>query len=195
MTQSNPIVVVSGLPRSGTSLMMRMLRAGGMPVVTDNGRMSDSDNPKGYFELEAVKQMSRGTEWLADAAGKALKVVSKLLQDLPDTCTYRIIFMCRDYREVIASQNKMLRNRGTSGAGVPDEKLMEIYEKHVARVLQACRGRADMELHTVPYGELVTAPEQPIRQIAEFLAPIRKLDTEAMRTVIDPTLYRNRVGS
>lgn len=114
-----PIVIVSGLPRSGTSMMMKMLEAGGVPIMTDAVRTADIDNPKGYYEYERVKDLEKETDksYIREGRGKALKVISWLLKDLPDDNRYRIIFMRRDLGEVIASQNKMLKHRGEAGAG------------------------------------------------------------------------------
>src|ERR1043165_1737839 len=108
-----PITVVSGLPRSGTSMMMKMLEAGGMSLLVDNLRTADDDNPAGYYEFEPVKKLSQGDfDWLEEAQGKAVKVIAALLADLPSAYTYQIIFMRRDMFEILASQNKMLLNRG-----------------------------------------------------------------------------------
>src|SRR5919108_6386357 len=109
-----PITVVSGLPRSGTSMTMKMLSAGGMDLLTDGERQPDDQNPNGYFELEAVKGLDKGENpaWLADARGKAVKIISFLLTWLPETYDYRVIFMDRDIEEILRSQSKMLVSRG-----------------------------------------------------------------------------------
>ena len=111
--RGEPIVVVSGLPRSGTSMMMKMLEAGGIPPVTDELRTADDDNPKGYYEFERVKQMDKGdTAWVADAQGKVVKVISALLKHLPSSHNYQVIFLRRHMSEILASQRKMLIRRG-----------------------------------------------------------------------------------
>src|ERR1700730_18485992 len=92
---ASEIIIVSGLPRSGTSLMMQMLDRGGVEVVTDNLRTADTDNPKGYYEFEQVKTIKRDTTWLPATRGKAFKMVSQLLYHLPPVETYRVIFMER----------------------------------------------------------------------------------------------------
>src|SRR5262249_30630691 len=102
------IIIVSGLPRSGTSLMMQMLDGGGVPVLTDNIRAADTDNPRGYYEFEPVKATKRDATWLPAARGKAVKMVSQLLYHLPPGETYRVLFLERDLEEVLASQEKML---------------------------------------------------------------------------------------
>src|SRR4026209_2745330 len=93
-----PIVVVSGLPRSGTSMMMQMLQAGGLEILTDAVRTPDGSNPKGYFEFEAVKDLDKGQApaWLAGARGKAVKIVSSLVRWLPESNDYQVIFMQRN---------------------------------------------------------------------------------------------------
>ena len=110
------IIVVSGLPRSGTSLMMQMLAAGGVEVVTDHVRTADTDNPRGYYEFELVKKIKQDASWLPEARGKAVKMVSQLLYDLPAGEKYRIIFLERDLDEVLVSQEKMLERLGRTAA-------------------------------------------------------------------------------
>ena len=130
--QDKPIVVVSGLPRSGTSMMMKMLEVGGIPPVTDNHRMADDDNPKGYYEFERVKKLDKGdTEWLADAPGKVVKVIAALLTYLPPTYNYKVIFMRRLMPEILASQRQMLVRRGEAPNKFKDEDMARIIEKHV----------------------------------------------------------------
>src|ERR1700704_756589 len=109
-----PIVVVSGLPRSGTSMAMKMLQAGGLPLLTDDARPADDSNPDGYFEFELVKQLDKSGDlaWLRNARGKGVKVISWLVTWLPESYDYRVIFMQRDLEEVVASQNAMLLQRG-----------------------------------------------------------------------------------
>src|SRR5438445_11951713 len=117
------ITIVSGLPRSGTSLMMQMLTAGGMPVLTDGERQADTDNPRGYFEWERIKLLPQQPECIAEAEGKAVKVISQLLFALPDGRDYRVIFLQRPLPEVVASQAEMIRRRGTTGAALPATAL------------------------------------------------------------------------
>src|SRR3954466_2905755 len=132
---STPVIVVSGLPRSGTSLMMSMLQAGGVPIVTDAQRTADDDNPKGYFELERVKQLSRGdVAWVESAHGKAVKVISALLEHLPARSSYKILFMRRRLPEVLASQKKMLQRRGDPTESVSDEMMAGLFEKHLQKI-------------------------------------------------------------
>jgi hypothetical protein len=128
------IIVVSGLPRSGTSLMMQMLAAGGLTPVTDGVRPPDEDNLRGYYEVEAVKQIRRNPAWIAQAEGKAIKVVSMLLFDLPLDRQYRIIFITRDMGEVLASQKRMLERRQPGAAGPSDAEMRGHFERHLAKV-------------------------------------------------------------
>ena len=124
-----PIVVVSGLPRSGTSMAMKMLAAGGMPILTDGIRQADESNPRGYYELETVKELhtQQDTAWLADAKGKAVKVVSFLLTWLPEGYNYRVVFMQRDLREVIASETTMLLKRGQQTPKTTEVQTIAVY--------------------------------------------------------------------
>ena len=129
------VTIVSGLPRSGTSMMMKVLEAGGLPVVTDEQRTADEDNPKGYFELERVKQLDKGdTAWVAEAQGKVVKVISALLEYLPPAYTYRVVFIRREMSEILASQKKMLERRGEPTDRISDEELARLFSKHVQKV-------------------------------------------------------------
>ena len=125
------ITIVSGLPRSGTSMMMKMLEAGGMQVLTDHIRTADEDNPKGYYEFERVKQIEHDQAWLPDAQGKVVKMISALLKHLPSSYTYKVIFMRRNIDEILASQKQMLIRRGEPTDVVSDEKLTELFDRHI----------------------------------------------------------------
>jgi hypothetical protein len=187
----DPIVVVSGLPRSGTSMAMRMLQAGGLPTIEDGQRSADVDNPKGYFEDERVMNLAQDADraWLRDARGKAIKVISYLLKELPKSNNYRVILMERDIREVLASQNKMLRRRGEENP-VDDTRMAENYESLVWRVNYLLKRAPHMETLRLHYVEVVREPESASRQIAQFLGG--SLDIEKMTAAVDPSLYRNR---
>ena len=125
--KSQPIVIVSGLPRSGTSMMMKMLEAGGIPLLTDSIRQADEDNPKGYYEFERAKKLPDGdTAWLKEARGKAVKIIAALLMELPQGYTYQVLFMHRNIQEVLASQSKMLARRG-------EEKTVDDYQSYSKR--------------------------------------------------------------
>ena len=186
-----PIVVVSGLPRSGTSMMMKMLEAGGLSVLTDAIRQADIDNPKGYYEYERVKNLEKETDksYVREARGKVLKVISFLLKDLPEDNYYRVIFMRRHLDEVIASQNKMLDRRGEDA--IQDRETMaEAYRNHLAAVKILVRKRPNLEMLEFRYDEAVKNPKEAARSVNAFLGGA--LDERAMAAVIDGELYRNR---
>ena len=185
---SEEIIVVSGLPRSGTSLMMQMLAAGGIEPVTDRQREADADNPRGYFEIEAIKQLKQDASWLADARGKAVKAVSQLLFDLPPTERYRIIFMERDLDEVLTSQETMLVRMGRTAA--PRERMREAFKTHLGKVAAWLERQPNMTTLRVEYAALVTEPLLESQRISVFLG--HQVDAATMAEAVDPTLYRNR---
>jgi hypothetical protein len=182
------IIIVSGLPRSGTSLMMQMLDKGGVEVVTDNLRTADADNPRGYYELEKVKRMKQDASWLPEARGKAIKMVSQLLYDLPPQERYRIIFMERDLDEVLASQEKMLQRLGRPAA--PHDQIKRSFMLHLARLHQWLREQRNLDVLCVRYSELVQGPADEIKRVNQFLGGTANM--AAMVEAVDPTLYRNR---
>jgi hypothetical protein len=184
------IVIVSGLPRSGTSMMMRMLAEGGIPVVTDQVRRPDSDNPNGYFEFETVRQISEGNvSWLAESGGKAVKVISALLEYLPSNYSYKIIFLERELHEILASQRKMLMNRNEKEMG--DEKEIEAQiQKHLSVMKPWLIRQPNIDVLYVNYNRLMTKPGPVCEQITEFLD--LPLNQARMLAVPDKQLYRNR---
>ena len=186
-----PIVVVSGLPRSGTSMLMKMLDAGGLPVVTNGQRKADEDNPKGYFEVERIKSLARESDrsWLAEARGKGIKVISYLLRSLPGQFNYRVIFIRRDVEEVLASQKKMLTRRGETD-DTPPERMRELFEKDVRRAQQLLGHDPQFEVLEVRYTAVLARPHEEARRIAGFVGG--GLDVEAMAAAVNPQLYRNR---
>lgn len=185
------VTVISGLPRSGTSMMMKMVEAGGILPITDHIREADEDNPKGYYEFERVKQLDKGdTAWVKDAEGKAVKVISQLLKHLPNTHQYRIIFMRRNMDEILASQKKMLINRGEDPNQAPDEEISALFEAHLQNVISWMRVQPNVETLFVHYSDILANPEPHVKQINRFLG--NNLDTDAMTTIVDPNLYRNR---
>jgi hypothetical protein len=185
------IIVVSGLPRSGTSMVMSMLEAGGLPILTDHVREADDDNPKGYFEFEKVKDLADTQDklWLRDARGKAVKVISHLLKELPDENFYRIIFARRNLQEIVASQNIML-NRQAEANPVDDAKAIELFRKHLVNVRFLVRRKPNLEMLELAYTEALDEPEKTAERINQFLGG--KLSTRAMSMVVDRRLYRNR---
>lgn len=185
------IVVVSGLPRSGTSMMMKMLEAGGIPPLTDEIRTADKDNPKGYYEFERVKKMDKGdTEWLPQAEGKVVKVISALLTHLPDDYHYKIIFMQRHMPEILASQRKMLVRRGEDAESMDDERMAELFAKHLRAVEQQMAQQENVDVLYVHYSDALQDPQTAAERVVEFLG--KDLDVERMVGVVDPNLYRNR---
>jgi hypothetical protein len=185
------ITVVSGLPRSGTSLMMKMLEAGGLPVMQDGIREADRDNPKGYYEFERVKQMDKGdTAWVAEAQGKVVKIISALLKHMPPEYEYRVIFMRRHMKEILASQRKMLVHRGEDAEKMDDEKMGELFEKHMAQVFAWLGQQPNVRYIQVHYNDLLADPVAYARQVDEFLDG--RLDEQKMIEMVDPKLYRNR---
>jgi len=188
-----PITVVSGLPRSGTSMLMKMLEAGGIPPLTDSIRTADDDNPKGYYEFERVKAMDKGdTDWLSQAQGKAVKVISALLKYLPGEYQYRIIYIHRNMPEILASQRKMLIRRGEDPDKMEDDQMAALFTKHVAQVENWLKEQSNISVLYVHYSEILSNPQPQISRIDEFLGG--NLVTDQMATIVDPTLYRNRQG-
>jgi hypothetical protein len=171
--------------------MMNMLRAGGVPIVTDEQRTADDDNPRGYFELERVKQLAKGdVAWVGEANGRAVKVISALLEHLPPSATYRVLFMQRRLPEVLASQRKMLERRGEPTDTVPDDKMAELFARHLEKVQGWLVQQPNFSVLYVPYHDLAERPASQLDRIVEFLG--LALDREAMLAAVDPALYRNR---
>lgn len=185
------ITVVSGLPRSGTSMMMKMLEAGGIPPVTDNLRTADEDNPKGYYEFERVKQLPKGdVAWLPDAQGKVVKVIAALLPHLPGPYRYRVVFMQREMSEVLASQRQMLIRRGEDPNKIPDDVIAKLFEKHLKQVNDWVAQQSNVERLDVNYNAMLKDPAPYITQINAFLGG--QLNTHKMAEVVDPALHRQR---
>ncbi len=186
-----PIIVVSGLPRSGTSMLMKMLEAGGLPVLTDGIRTADEDNPKGYYEVERVKNLAQEADrtWLAGARGKVVKVISFLLRSLPSQFNYRVVFIRREIEEVLASQKKMLARRGESEETAP-ERMRALFEDDLWRASYQLKHRPEFETMEVHYSAVLAQPLEAARRLSGFLGG--RLDVEAMAAVVDPQLYRNR---
>ncbi len=172
------ITVVSGVPRSGTSLMMQMLTAGGLPVLTDDSRQADTDNPRGYYEWEPIKQLPQRPELVAEAEGKGVKVISSLLMSLPPGYNYRIIFMLRPLAEVIASQAEMIRRRGTTGAQLAPAALAVALEAHLKQVGAWLSMRSELPVLRVDYHRVLREPRAAAEEIQRFLG--LPLDVEAM---------------
>lgn len=184
------ITVVSGLPRSGTSMMMKMLEAGGLPVVTDNQRIADDDNPKGYYEFERVKQLAHDKAWLPEAQGKVVKIISELLKHLPAEHECRIVFMRRKLEETIASQRQMLKRRGQPADALSDIKLLASFQRHLFQLETWLEQQEHLQTLFVDYGEMLAHPVAQIARLNQFLEG--RLDEQEMLRVVDPALYRQR---
>ena len=189
--QSKPVItIVSGLPRSGTSMAMKMLEAGGIPPLTDQIRTADDDNPKGYYEFERAKKLREGdAAWVSQAEGKAVKVIAALLMYMPSGYEYRVLFMRRAMEEILASQAKMLENRGEE-SNVDDDTMAALFAKHVKQVEDWMKSQPNLQYIDVDYNAMLADPETHVKKINKFLGG--DLNEAAMIAVVDPKLYRQR---
>src|SRR6266699_1176399 len=183
------ITIVSGLPRSGTSLMMQMLGAGGMTLLTDFERKADEDNPRGYCEWEPAKLLPKQPGRIDEAEGKAVKVISQLLMSVPPGRDYKLIFMERPLPEVLASQDEMLRRRGTADS-VSHDVMARAFKKHLSEVATWRENRRDVPICRVGYRRVLNDPVSISEEVRSFLGI--ELDVSAMVREVDPSLYRNR---
>ncbi len=190
----DPLIIVSGLPRSGTSMAMKMLDAAGLPLVIDNIREADTDNPKGYYEFERVKDLDKGQDnsWIRDHRGKGIKIISFLLPHLPPGNNYKIVFMGRNIDEILASQNKMLVRRGEPTDTTADENMKKLYSDHLIKVKSMLRYRDEMDSIVIQYNDVLNDPRPQAERMNEFLGG--RYDVERMLSVIDTSLYRNRAS-
>ena len=184
------IAIVSGLPRSGTSLMMQMLVAGGMTALSDGERVADVDNPRGYLEWERIKQLPTDPGCIAEAEGKVVKVISRLLLSLPPGHEYRIVFMQRPLPEVLASQDEMLRHRGTAVPGANPAIMSAAFEKHLREVFAWLDSKPYAKTLRLPYHDVLHDPKDAAGKLVQFLEA--DLNTEVMSQQVDASLYRNR---
>ena len=187
-----PIIVVSGLPRSGTSMAMQMLVAGGIEVVTDGVREAGKDNPKGYFEDERVKELYKNgvdRSWLRGTRGKGIKIISYLLKNLPATNNYKVISMKRDLSEVLESQRKMLGHRGETNE-VDDERMLDNWKNDLWKTNYLLTHAPHIDFIEVEYKAAIAEPLEQGRRVCGFLG--RPLDVKKMAGVVDRDLYRNR---
>jgi hypothetical protein len=189
MSNDNPIVIVSGLPRSGTSLMMQMLQAGGLSLLIDDHRPPDQSNPRGYFEYENVKSLAVDSTWMGEARGKGLKVIAQLTPFLPLGFHYKIIFMNRNLKEIIRSQTAMIESQG--GMAGDGAVLASIYRSQVDAARAMLGQRPQTSLITIEHLELLSASEETVERIATFLER-PDLNKLAMVAAIDRALYRAR---
>jgi hypothetical protein len=184
------ITIVSGLPRSGTSLMMQMLVAGGMEALSDGERAADVDNPRGYLEWERIKTLPKDPACIAEGEGKVVKVISQLLLSLPADHEYRVIFMQRPLPEVLTSQDQMLRRRGTFKEGANQNVISAAFEKHLRDVHAWMDGKPNVKALRIPYHDALTQTREVAEQLAKFLET--PLNIDAMTQQVDGSLYRNR---
>jgi hypothetical protein len=188
---NQPVWIVSGLPRSGTSLMMMMMESAGIPPLTDHQRSADNDNPRGYYEFERVKKLRQGDrDWLPQAEGKVVKVISALLTYLPSDYTYQVLFMQRALPEILASQKKMLINRGEDPDKIDDSAIEQSFKSHLAQIVDWLNNQKNFSAYYVDYNQLLKEPKPEVHQINQFLGG--KLDELRMLAAIDPNLYRQR---
>ena len=191
MENKDYIIVVSGLPRSGTSMMMKMLEAGGQPIMTDNLREADANNPNGYYEFERVKELPNGDSgWLPEAGGKVVKIVTGLIMELPSGYKYRVIFMQRAMKEVLSSQKKMLGRLGKDDDKVEDEKMKKIYQEHLKQVNAWIVKQPNIEVLYVNYNTMLGNPLESLQKVNEFLGG--EMDVNIMAGVVNKELYRER---
>lgn len=191
MENKDYIIVVSGLPRSGTSMMMKMLEAGGLPILTDNLREADANNPKGYYEFERVKELPNGDYgWIPEAGGKVVKIVTGLIMELPSDHKYRVVFMQRAMKEVLASQKKMLGRLGQQDDKIEDDKMKKIYQEHLKQVNAWIAKQPNIEVLYVNYNTMLDNPLESLQKVNEFLGG--GMDVNALAGVVDRELYRER---
>ena len=184
------VIVVSGLPRSGTSMMMKAIHAGGIEPVIDNIRVADEDNPKGYYEFEPVKKTKEDASWLATASGKVVKMVYRLLYDLPADYEYRVVFMQRDLAEVLASQKKMLDRSGKAGGGITDEQMSALFTAELAKCEKWIADQPNFKVLYVGHRDMIHDAANQAKRINEFLGG--NLNEQSIAETVDPALYRNR---
>jgi len=184
------VTLVSGLPRSGTSMMMQMLDAGGLPPLADGARQADEDNPKGYYELEATKKTKDDSSWLVEAGGKAVKAIYRLLYDLPMDREYRVVFMQRDLTEILTSQSIMLDRRGQAGAKLTREQITQAFRRELDRFDDWVQRQDNLSILRVDYNAVIRDPLAQAEKVNAFLGG--DLDVAAMAAAVDPDLYRNR---
>ena len=189
-----PLIIVSGLPRSGTSLMMQMLAAGGLDVVSDAVRKANDSNPKGYFEDERVKGLKSNADksWLNDCRGQAIKIVMPIVTGVPPELPQKIIFMERPAEEVVRSQRSMLKRDGKVGSTTEDDRMSAIYADYQKDFNEAASQNSNIEVLPIRYHDILKDPEAVAREVAAFA--MQQADIQAMVKAVDPKLYRTKSG-
>lgn len=184
------IVIVSGLPRSGTSMMMQMLDKGGLDIFTDGLRTPDENNPKGYYEHELVKSLARNKAWVKEAKGKAVKVISHLLFELPANYHYRIIFMERDLDEVLKSQHHMLVRDGKAKDDTINIRLVNAFQQNLQKVKDWAPKQGNIDILFVSHRNLIDNPTEELAKVSTFLGG--NLNIQEMASVVDKSLHREK---
>jgi predicted AlkP superfamily phosphohydrolase/phosphomutase/tetratricopeptide (TPR) repeat protein len=184
------ITIVSGMPRSGTSMMMQMLHAGGLEILTDDLRASDENNPKGYLEYEKVKSLASDNTWIEEGQNKVIKVIAQLLQYLPASYQYKVIFMEREMEEIIQSQQIMLGKKAEVEKKIYPAALAETFKKQLEKTRSWLKTHPQFDVLYVPYTEVINMPSEVAENLSTFLDA--DLDMEAMLKAVDKNLYRNR---
>ncbi|MBN1780966.1 sulfotransferase family protein [bacterium] len=185
------ISIVSGLPRSGTSLMMQMLEKGGMETMTDQNRKPDENNCRGYYEYEKVRSLQKDAAWIAEAEGKCVKIIAQLLYFLPGGFRYRILFMERHMEEIVRSQTAMLQNLGRTGAALEPAVLIKTFQDQTDKVRTFLSHCDHVQLMTVSYNTLIVDPQGESEKINRFFD--YGLSVPAMVSAVEPSLYRQRI--
>lgn len=182
------LTVVSGLPRSGTSMMMAALQAGGLPLVVDGVREADRHNPRGYFEHEGIKTLQDGGEWLNEHKGKAIKILFHLVKWIPDEVPIKVILMLRQLEEVVQSQDLMLARRPTQKTD-----WARLFGTQLEKLRSQLQQRENVQVLEVRYAAVLLDPDREFARVADFLQ--LPLEVSGMAATVDPTLYRNRLGA
>ena len=191
--KADDIIIVSGLPRCGTSMMMQMLEAGGNLPMTDHIRKADEDNPKGYYEFEKVKKIKEDASWLESCYGKAFKMVSALLYYLPNDKRYKVIFMKREMAEMLASQNKMLQRKGQNSDTISDEEMSKKLHKHLRKVEEWLANQNNIDVIYINYNDVINNSYENAQLVNQFVNG--RLDVEKMAGSVKTSLYRQRKRS
>ena len=190
MERPASVIVVTGVPRSGTSMAMQMLHAGGVPILTDGRRMADEANPRGYLEFEPVKRLRTDRSWLDQASGKAVKIIHMLVPELPEDRPYKVIFMHRSLEEVVRSQTRMLESGGQSAAPIPPERMVAVFAAQIASLRAWLAARPVFEVSEFQHAECVRDPQGTAARMNQFLGG--HLDEARMGQAVDPMLHRNK---
>jgi len=184
------LYIISGLPRSGTSMLMRMLEAGGIEILKDDIRQPDADNPKGYYEFEPVKDLAKDASWIKDIDDKGVKVISYLLPYLPPDRSYRLLFVLRPIEEILESQRKMLERADAPFDDAAQENLAFKFKDHLYKIRLWIARQPNINCMFIKYFDIINKPYDWAQKIATFLG--LECDPHSMASVVDPDLYRNR---